>query len=182
MDSKGNTVSMDGRSPRVGVKALIVHEGRLLLNHIVTPDGHSLYGPPGGGQEHGETQIQALIRECREEIGALVEVHQVACVYEVMTDRRFRDGAAIPPFHQVNVAFWCGLAPGEEPGEPTSPDAGQVGCVWLPMEQLDRYDVRPAELVQWLGSDPSAREVRIGVTGEQRRRSAADAVTPPAAP
>lgn len=151
------------RTPRVGVKALIVRDGQVLMNHLVSPGGADAYSPPGGGQDHGEDQVAALIRECHEEIGAQVEVHQVACIYEVLTDRRFRDGAPIPLFHQLNVAYWCGLAAGEEPGIGTEPDPGQVGTAWLPLGRLEDYELRPVELARWLEADPSARPVSLGV-------------------
>lgn len=151
-------------SPRLGVKALIVDRGHVLMNHIVTPAGEHLYGPPGGGQEYGETQVDALIREGHEEIGAQLEVFQVACVYEVQLERRVHDGTPIPPFHQVNIAYWCGLAEGAEPGLGIDPDPGQVGCQWLPIAELERYDLRPVELGRWLQSDPSSRPVGIGPT------------------
>jgi len=152
-------------TPRLGVKALIVHDAHVLMNHVVSVSGQDHYTPPGGGQEHGEDQVTALIRECYEEIGARVEVHQVASVFEVMTDRSFRDGAAVPLFHQVNIAYWCGLAPGEAPGVGSDPDSGQVGSAWLPLDRLDRYDVRPVELARWLLADPSDRPLALGVTG-----------------
>ena len=151
-------------SPRIGVKALVVRDGHVLMNEVRTARGAVLFGPPGGGQEHGESQAEALVRECREEIGAGIEVFQVACVYEVQLGRRLVDGAAIPPFHQVNVAYWCGLSEGEEPGLGPEPDPGQVGSVWLPIDRLHEYDVRPRELGRWLQDDPSSRPVGIGPT------------------
>lgn len=155
------------RSPRVGVKAFIVRDGHILMNHVVTDGGQHLYGPPGGGQEHGEDQVRALRRECREEIGADVEVHHLACLYEYIADRRLRDGAPIPLFHQVNLAYWCGLADGAEPGIGHEPDPNQVGCAWLPIDRLHEYAVRPVELIAWLQSDPGARPAAIGVTSQK---------------
>lgn len=151
------------RGPRVAVKALIVRDGHVLMNRVVTSDGEVLYGPPGGGQDHGEDQAGALIRECREEIGADIEVHQVACVYEVISDLRLLDSSRIDLFHQVNVAYWCGLAEGQEPGVGSDPDPGQQGTDWLPIGRLDQYEIHPPGLAQWLDSDPSARPVGLGV-------------------
>lgn len=37
---------------------------------------------PGGGQEPGETLKEAVIRECREEIGVKVEVNELLFVSE----------------------------------------------------------------------------------------------------
>ncbi len=150
------------RGPRVAVKALIVRDGHVLMNRVVTSDGEVLYGPPGGGQDHGEDQVAALIRECREEIGAEVEVHQVACVYEVISDLRLLDSSRIDLFHQVNVAYWCGLAEGQEPGVGSDPDPGQEGTDWLPIGRLDQFEIHPPGLAQWLDSDPSSRPVGLG--------------------
>ncbi|MGY5765809.1 NUDIX domain-containing protein [Brachybacterium sp. DNPG3] len=155
-------MSPTGRTPRVAVKALIVRDGQVLMNRSRTPDGQYLFEPPGGGQEHGEDQIAALERECREEIGARVEVHQLACFYEVITRRRLLDGGSMPLFHQVNIAYWCGLAEGEEPGEGTDPDPRQDGTAWLPIARLAEHDVRPRELADWLAADPSSRPVSLG--------------------
>lgn len=119
------------RTPRLGVKALIVRDGQVLMNRYIDPDGTHVFALPGGGQEHSEDQVAAMIRECREEIGARVEVHQVACLFEIMTDRRMVDGTPIPPFHQVNVAYWCGLGEGRSPARAPSPTRGRrarPGC------------------------------------------------------
>jgi 8-oxo-dGTP diphosphatase len=152
------------RTPRVAVKALIVRDRQVLMNRYLDASGHEMFELPGGGQEHGEDQVTALIRECREEIGAAVEVHQVACLFEFMTDRSLRSGAPIAPFHQVNVAYWCGLAEGEEPGVGTAPDARQSGTAWLPLDRLAEHTIHPPALARWLESDPSDRPLALGVS------------------
>lgn len=54
--------------PRVGVKAIIIHNGWLVA--VKKHDEHGpLYSFPGGGQEAGETLVQAVRREVREETG-----------------------------------------------------------------------------------------------------------------
>ncbi|PMC74877.1 MULTISPECIES: NUDIX domain-containing protein [unclassified Brachybacterium] len=151
--------------PRVGVKALIIDDGKVLLNHYVDDRGGEAYALPGGGQQHRESQPEALVRECEEEIGALVEVHQVALIYEVMMERRMVGGAPIPPFHQVNTVYWCGLAEGEEPGLGPSPDRGQAGTAWIALDELDAHPIHPVQLGAWLQSDPSSRPLSLGVTG-----------------
>lgn len=150
--------------PRVAVKALIIDRRAVLMNRYVDPSGHEMFELPGGGQEHGEDQPAALRRECREEIGAEVEVHQVACLFEFMAARSVREGTPIAPFHQVNVAYWCGLAEGEEPGEGTDPDPRQQGTAWLPLGRLEEFDVQPPALARWLASDPSDRPLSLGVS------------------
>lgn len=149
------------RPPRVGVRAAVVRDGAILMNHYRTAEG-DVYDLPGGGQDHGETQDDALVRECLEETGARVRPYGLACAYELMTDRGLRTGAAIAPFHQLNVVRWCGLERGEEPGLGTTPDAHQLGVAWLPVERLCEFDVRPREIAAWLMSDPSIRPTWIG--------------------
>ncbi|UEJ81749.1 NUDIX domain-containing protein [Brachybacterium halotolerans subsp. kimchii] len=149
--------------PRVGVKALILRDGAILMNRSDV-DGHEVFDLPGGGQEYGETQAEALVRECAEEIGARVRVHGVACVWEFLTEIGGFRREQIPLSHQLNVGFWCGLEPGEEPRAEatTEMDAWQVGTSWLPVDQLDRFDVRPRAIADWLQADPSIRPVGLG--------------------
>lgn len=63
---------------RIGVFALIFHEGHILLGHRRDVDWWNL---PGGGMEVGETVDEALRREVREETGLDVEVEQLVGVY-----------------------------------------------------------------------------------------------------
>lgn len=154
-----DTLTPIARTPRVGVRAAVVRKGRILMNHY---EG-DVFDLPGGGQEHGEAQADALVRECREEIGARVEPFGLACAFEVITDVAARSGARLENlFHQVNLVFWCDLAEGEEPGLGDVPDGRQIGVQWLPIDELDRYDVRPRELAAWLQSDPSIRPTWLG--------------------
>ncbi len=60
---------------RVATKAVIVEDGRLLCTLNTHPgDGERWYCLPGGGLHPDETLAQGLLRECREEIGAAVEI------------------------------------------------------------------------------------------------------------
>ncbi len=67
--------------PRVGVKAIIIQDGQLLTvkKH---DDRGPLYNFPGGGHETGETLVQAVRREVREETGQEVHVGRLLFVRE----------------------------------------------------------------------------------------------------
>ncbi|GAJ98969.1 MutT/Nudix family protein [Geomicrobium sp. JCM 19055] len=56
---------------RNSAKAIIIDDNCVLLTKNEDRDGY-FYLFPGGGQEHGETLQQTLIRECREEVGKKV--------------------------------------------------------------------------------------------------------------
>ena len=59
---------------RRGAVAIALREGRMLVirrsPHVVAP---RVYCFPGGGIEEGESEEEALVRECREEIGVTLK-------------------------------------------------------------------------------------------------------------
>lgn len=95
---------MAPRSPRLAVRALVLHEGRLLIVNA-WPGGRSdLWCAPGGGVEAGASLPANLAREVREECGLAVTVGDPALVNE------FHDPAT--GFHQVEVFFRCTIPQG----------------------------------------------------------------------
>lgn len=67
--------------PRVGVKALVIRGGLLLCVRKRDESG-DICSFPGGGQEPGETLVEAVRREFREEVGLDVEVGELLFVRE----------------------------------------------------------------------------------------------------
>lgn len=55
--------------PRIRVSALVRRQGRVLLCRHEKPERGEYWLLPGGGVEGGETLVQALHRELREELG-----------------------------------------------------------------------------------------------------------------
>src|SRR5215203_458249 len=73
--------------PRIAVGAIVLDaQGRVLLVERGKPPGVGLWTVPGGRLERGETLVQAVAREVREETGLSVEVGTLACVVERMGD------------------------------------------------------------------------------------------------
>ena len=95
--------------PRIAARAIILHEGRLLLVNA-WPGGRSdLWCAPGGGVERGQSLPETLVREVAEETGLRIAVEEPALVNE------FHDPAR--GFHQIEVFFraritGAGLDPG----------------------------------------------------------------------
>lgn len=92
------------RFPRLAVRALILHQDRLLLVNA-WPDGQSdLWCAPGGGVEPGTSLPENLMREVHEETGLTVAVGAPALINE------FHDPDS--GFHQVDLFFRCTITRG----------------------------------------------------------------------
>jgi ADP-ribose pyrophosphatase YjhB (NUDIX family) len=127
--------------PRVSAKAVIVRDGKLLAI-AKRDDAGEWYLLPGGGQDMHESLHEAVRRECREELGADVIVGELLYVRDYIA--RHHEFAAVDDAHQVELMFACTLV--GEPGVGTSPDAGQLGVAWLPIDRLDAVRLYPAAL------------------------------------
>ncbi len=118
--------------PLIGVGAVIVSEGRV----VVVRRGHEpLKGEwsiPGGVLEIGETLRAGAAREALEETGLVVEAGEVL---EVL-DRIVRDKEGRIQFHYVLIDFLCRVTGGElRAGE----DADEAR--WLNAEELDEFPI-----------------------------------------
>jgi mutator protein MutT len=95
--------------PIVGVGAVIVEDGRVLVVKRATEPLKGQWSIPGGAVELGETLRQAVVRETREETGLLVEAGEVIEVF----DSIYRDPDGCAQYHYVLVDFLCRLQGGE---------------------------------------------------------------------
>lgn len=108
---------MKPRVPRLAVRAIILHENRLLLVNAWPGQQSDLWCAPGGGVHAGESLPENLIRELREETGLTVSVGGPALVNE------FHDPAS--GFHQVEIFFRCAVIAGT-PGADWADSEGVV--------------------------------------------------------
>jgi len=90
---------MSALSPRLGVRALILIEDRLLLVNAHRDRRPDIWCAPGGGVERGMSLPENLRREVHEETGLSVAVGPEVLVNE------FHDPGR--GFHQVDIYFRC---------------------------------------------------------------------------
>jgi ADP-ribose pyrophosphatase YjhB (NUDIX family) len=95
---------MKPRSPRLSVRAIVVHEGRLLLVNAYPGEASDLWCAPGGGVHAGTSLPENLTREVHEETGLIIGVGPLALVNE------FHDPDT--GFHQVDLFFRCTITGG----------------------------------------------------------------------
>jgi len=96
-------------SPLVGVGAVIIEDGRVLLVKRGHPPLAGEWSIPGGVLELGETLREAALREAREETCLVVETADLLGVY----DRVLRDEAQRTRYHYVLVDFLCRRVSGQ---------------------------------------------------------------------
>ncbi len=143
---------------RLSVKAIVVRNDALLVLKM-RDDDDDWFILPGGGQEVGETVHEAVRRECREEIGADVQVQSLRFIRDYI-GRHHEFAATDGDVHQVELMFECTLV--SEPSAPTVPDQGQIGHAWLPLVDLASYRLYPRALVGVLARSPSTEPVYLG--------------------
>jgi 8-oxo-dGTP diphosphatase len=114
-------------TPLVGVGAIIIEEGRVVLVKRGHPPLEGKWSIPGGVLEVGETLRKAVVREALEETGLAVEPGELLGVFErVLPDEQGR-----MKYHYVLIDFLCRRVAGElEAGD----DASEVG--WFRREEL----------------------------------------------
>ena len=112
--------------PLVGVGAIIIEDGRVLLVKRGHPPLAGEWSIPGGVLEVGETLREAAIREAREETCLRVEPADLLGVY----DRVSRDDDGGTVYHYVLIDFLCRRVGGEARA---ADDADEVR--WFTLEE-----------------------------------------------
>jgi ADP-ribose pyrophosphatase YjhB (NUDIX family) len=113
--------------PRVGVGAIVLHEGRVLLVRRGQPPLAGKWSVPGGLCELGETTAEATRREIEEECGLKIRIVDLAGVL----DRVIRDEAGRVRYHWVLVDY---LAVPESEVVTAGSDAAEVR--WVEIDRV----------------------------------------------
>ncbi len=118
--------------PRVGVGAIVIHEGRILLVKRGVEPSRGLWAIPGGTLNLGETLQQCAAREILEETGITIKVGNCVYVFDFLE----RDDSGKIKFHFVVVDFAGQYLSGEPKGADDAEEAR-----WLKPEELSSLPV-----------------------------------------
>ncbi|MBC7260814.1 MAG: NUDIX hydrolase, partial [Chloroflexi bacterium] len=122
------------KAPIVGVGAVVVKQGQVLLVRRANAPNQGQWSIPGGTVELGETLAQAAVREVREECGVEIEPGDVLSTFDLIQ----RDEKGRIRYHYVLID----LAARYISGEPVAAtDATEVR--WVDERDLERLDVIP---------------------------------------
>jgi ADP-ribose pyrophosphatase YjhB (NUDIX family) len=117
--------------PVVGVGGVVVQDGRAVLVKRAHEPRKGEWSLPGGTVELGETLIEAVMREIKEETGLDVEVGDIVEVF----DRVHRLEGRIQ-YHFVIVDYLCHPIGGTlQAGD----DAAEVA--WVAVDEIEGYGV-----------------------------------------
>ncbi len=117
--------------PVVGVGAVIVEDGKILLVKRGNEPSKGKWSIPGGIVKVGEGLVTALKREVKEEVGLDIDIGDVACVSEeiIVESGRVR-------FHYVIIDFFAKVA-----GGTLRPNSDALDAMWVPLEKINELDV-----------------------------------------
>ncbi|GIQ69613.1 hypothetical protein XYCOK13_24370 [Xylanibacillus composti] len=126
---------------RIRPTALILRDRHVLLIEY-EENGEQHYNLPGGGLKKGETLIEGLVRELREEANVQAEVGPIAFIYEFHPLHQSGDYSPDerPSLH---IVFACTLPEEQVPELPLNPDPMQVGVRWVPLHELGSLVLYP---------------------------------------
>ena len=129
-------------SIRSTAKAIILNNGKILLNKCYDENNGDYYSLPGGGQNQYETLEFTVARECLEETGYTVKVIGFAGLCEEICDdivvREQRPDYA----HKLNFVFFCELL-NETKVAPTEIDNMQICSEWVDINSLSTIRILP---------------------------------------
>lgn len=120
--------------PIVGVGAVIMHEGELLLVKRGVEPAKGKWSIPGGVVELGEGVRDAVVREVREECGLDIEIvtdTPMDALDSLVTDE---DGRL--KYHYVLLQFLA-----RPRGGTLKPASDVLEARWTPLEEAETYDI-----------------------------------------
>lgn len=120
--------------PIVGVGAVIVQDGKLvLIRRGVEPD-KGKWSIPGGGVELGETVGDAAVREAKEECGLDIELFEDRPMDAL--DKMVPGEKGRLKYHYVLLQFLA-----RPKGGTLKPTSDATEARWVPLEEVERYNL-----------------------------------------
>jgi ADP-ribose pyrophosphatase len=118
---------MTTKQPVIGIGAVVIHEGRVLLVKRANPPKQGLWCIPGGKVEFGESLQQAAEREIKEETGVVIKAKAPVYVFDLIEDGKL---------HYVIVDLLAEYVSGIPKADDDADDAK-----WFSLQEIDQPDI-----------------------------------------
>ena len=139
---------------RTAVRAIIIQDQRLLVLERTGTQG-LFYVLPGGGQNHGESITDALIREVREEVDLEVIGYELLFINEFIAKRDSKFYELEPEVHQIDFTYICNINRERAAVVGRIPDKHQVGIAWIPLNEIINYELHPKNDLNFIMGAPT---------------------------
>ncbi|MDG1701490.1 MAG: NUDIX domain-containing protein [Opitutae bacterium] len=136
---------------RSAARAIIIKNDSVLMVQMQNDDGE-FFILPGGGQLHGETLVQAVARECMEELGIIISVGRLIYTREYIGKNHQFDQQH-DNFHQIEHVFICEINNDTLLGNGQETDKKQIGYRWIKLNELSEYKVLPSSIKSLLQAE-----------------------------
>lgn len=127
---------------RSTAKAIIVHDGKVLLNRCFDKNNGEYFSLPGGGQNKYESLHDAVVRECLEETGYTVEPVAFVALCEAICEDPYNREVYPQYAHKMYHIFRCQLC-NHQYVEPSEKDSMQVSTEWIDISDLKTIRLLP---------------------------------------
>ncbi|RCV48785.1 NUDIX hydrolase [Marinitenerispora sediminis] len=117
---------------RLAAYAVCVEDGRVLLARYVPPSGEPLWTLPGGGVEHAEDPLDAVVREVAEETGCDAVVERLLGVDSRVIPAAERNVPG-PEHHNVGIFYGISVNGGRLRPEP---NGATTEPTWTPLPDV----------------------------------------------
>lgn len=138
-----------GPQIRNTVRAVIVQDGSILLQKKHDLQKGFRYTLPGGAQEFNETLIEALHRECLEEIGTEIIVGEMLHLADFF---KTSFSPEAHQKHQLEILYSCQVPDTYIPKNGPKPDRSQIAIEWIAIQNLTQITLSPVSLTKILSS------------------------------
>ncbi|MFD4376690.1 NUDIX hydrolase [Streptomyces sp. NPDC058486] len=146
---------------RVAAYAVVVRDDAILLARWVARDGAKRWTLPGGGLDHGEEPLEAVVREVAEETGYAVEPTALLGIDSIM--RQWIARLGVPgSFQGLGILYEARITGGELRNE----TGGSTDlAAWHPLDSvpgLPRVELVDIGLDLWRERPPAGRSRLAG--------------------
>ncbi len=145
------------------VACLFIKDGKVLLHRAEMDDFYAL---AGGSVEFGETSVEAIEREMKEELGATVKILRLVWVAENFFEYQTRECHEIGLYYLAEFTsdskkfYSLDEFEGVE-SESIQDQQFKLHFKWISLDDLNNFEIKPTFLKTGLLDIPSTTQVRI---------------------